>query len=593
MRFIFALFSFVVALGLFGVGFAQRTFLSGPESFTASTVSLTGNAVTIIDGATLTALAGRQTLSLAGSAAIVAAYGRSTDVRAWLGDTRHTTINYDAANKKLVSRDLPGVATTVPTPVGSDLWLGEFTGRKRLNIPLTVPKEMSVIIVSDGTASAPSTVAISWPLNNRTPWSVPLMLAGALVLLVSLGLLVWALIHRRRTRGPRRKSIRGTKAPRMPRRPRRRVYRATTPSVLPVVRGRRSTRRMLAAGPIVLVSVLLSTGCASLSPAATSPIAVPSPSGSGAGKGGAAVIEHLPVAVVGQIRTIVASIAAIAVAGDISMDPKTLAPRFTGPALAERAGNYAARSKDSAYAAPVVIPAGPVKVTLPQQAVPQPNSWPRAIFTVVQSTAVPAVAPIALILIQQTPRENYKVHYEIALSAALPVLAPEGIGAPRLSADTKLLSLAPEKLIPAYLDVVSQGAASVAAPLFDLSKDTALAEVGIDKQNAVKAGLPAKLAGSFVTAAGAESVIALGSNAAGALVAANIIQSETVTPTSPGDTANPTGAVKSLSGVAGTTKGTVAEYDYQLLFYIPPIGSTEKITLLGFSGGIVNAKEVP
>lgn len=591
MRFIFAFISLVVALALFGVGFAQRTFLSGPESFTASTVSASGNAVTIIDGTVLTALAGRQSLRLAGSPSIVAVYGRTSDVRAWVGDTRYTAVGYNALTKKLTTRDLPGVATTVPTPLGSDLWLQQFTGTDRLDVALTLPKDMSVLVVSDGTASAPSRIAISWPLDNRTPWSVPLMAAGLLLLLAALGLFVWALIHRRRTRGPRRKSMRGTKAPRMPRRPRQRSYRASIPSVLPVARGRRSTRRMIAALPIAMTSLLLVTGCAVGQPSASTSGAVPSPSGNA--KVVVPVVEHLPVATVGQIRSIVAAVAAIAAAGDTSMNAETLVPRFVGPALAERIGNYAARSKDNSYAAPAALPAGPVKVTLPQQTVPQPNSWPRTVFAVVQANVSPPVAPIALMLIQQTPRENYKVHYEIALSAALPVLAPEGIGAPRLSVDTKLLSLAPDKLIPAYLDVIAQGAASASAGLFDLSKDAALAEVGLDKQNSVKAALPAKLAGAFATAAGAESIIALGSNAAGALVAANITQSETVTPTSPGDTANPTGAVKSLSGVAGTTKGTVAEYDYQLLFYIPPIGSTEKITLLGFSGGIVSAKEVP
>ena len=593
MRFISAFFCLVVALGLFGAGYAQATFLSGPTVVTASTVTTSGKAVTIVDGTTLTALPGRQKLTLSGAPAIFAAYGRSTDVRAWVGDTGYSAIGYDLKTKKLNSREVPGTATTVPTPIGSDLWLQEFTGKNSLDIALTLPKDMAVLVISDGTASAPTKVAISWPLDNRAPWSVPLMAAGALMLLVALGFFVWALIHRRRTRGPRRKSIRGTKAPRMPRRPRQRSYRASIPSVLPVARGRRSTRRMIAAVPIALFTVLLASGCAALQSPSSSPVALASPSPSGSGKITVPVVEHLPVASVGQIRTIVASVATVAAAGDTSMDPKTLAPRFTGPALAERAGNYAARSKDSAYAAPAAIPARPVKVTLPQQTVPQPNSWPRTVFAVVQSAAVPAVAPIALMLIQQTPRENYKVHYEIALSAALPVLAPEGVGAPRLSADTKLLSMAPEKLIPAYLDVVALGAASASASLLDLTKDTALAEVGIDKQTAVKAALPAKLAGTFATAAGAESIIALGSNAAGALVAANITQSETVTPTSPGDTANPTGAVKSLSGVAGTTKGTVADYDYQLLFYIPPIGSTEKITLLGFSGGIVSAKEVP
>ena len=63
--------------------------------------------------------------------------------------------------------------------------------------------------------------------------------------------------------------------------------------------------------------------------------------------------------------------------------------------------------------------------------------------------------------------------------------------------------------------------------------------------------------------------------------------------TEAGATVNPEGGVKTLTGVTGTTKGTTASYTSEMLFYIPPITSTEKITLLGYSAGIISAKELP
>ena len=56
---------------------------------------------------------------------------------------------------------------------------------------------------------------------------------------------------------------------------------------------------------------------------------------------------------------------------------------------------------------------------------------------------------------------------------------------------------------------------------------------------------------------------------------------------------NTEGQVKTLSGVTGSTKGTVAVYGDQLLFYVPSSTSTQKISLLGFATGLTSAKELP
>jgi hypothetical protein len=66
----------------------------------------------------------------------------------------------------------------------------------------------------------------------------------------------------------------------------------------------------------------------------------------------------------------------------------------------------------------------------------------------------------------------------------------------------------------------------------------------------------------------------------------------TVTPVEAGAAVNPSGRVKALTGLAISTKGVTASYDAQLLFYVPPVGSEEKIVLLGYSYGLVTASEV-
>ena len=76
------------------------------------------------------------------------------------------------------------------------------------------------------------------------------------------------------------------------------------------------------------------------------------------------------------------------------------------------------------------------------------------------------------------------------------------------------------------------------------------------------------------------------------LVAVNLYETTTVAPVEAGAAVNPTGQVKALSGLAISTKGIVATYSDQLLFYVPPAGSNAKIVLLGYSVGLVQAQEL-
>ena len=85
MRFVIAIVLFVVAFVAIGFGIAQRTILAGADSF--STQVTTGDApITVVDGAALNALPGTQGISISGSDDIFLAYGRTSDVIAWVGD---------------------------------------------------------------------------------------------------------------------------------------------------------------------------------------------------------------------------------------------------------------------------------------------------------------------------------------------------------------------------------------------------------------------------------------------------------------------------------------------------------------------------
>ncbi|HEU0256259.1 MAG TPA: hypothetical protein VFQ96_00300, partial [Microbacteriaceae bacterium] len=245
MRFVVAIVTFVVAAALIGLGLAQRTLFAPDPHITAS-VQLHGQPhYVVIDGAVFGAHPGPQRVLLSGAGAAdgFVAYGRTSDVVAWLsgeaydrlqwGDTGELTARPVAAH-----RTVPGPAVSSPSaaagdasaagaagaagearpdPAGSDLWLRSFSGPAARSVRLDVPRNVSVLIATDGTRPAPAAIQLSWPADTATPWTGPLVVAGLLLLLAGAIVYTLALRHLHRSRRPRRRGRGGGgKMPRLP-----------------------------------------------------------------------------------------------------------------------------------------------------------------------------------------------------------------------------------------------------------------------------------------------------------------------------------------------------------------------------------------
>ncbi|WP_223690277.1 hypothetical protein [Leifsonia poae] len=633
MRFVLAIVAFVAAAVMIAVGIAQRTVFAPPSQVAVSTTVKGDPRYIVIDSTVLNSHPGQQTLAVSGAADVktqVVAYGRTADVTSWLGDETYTSIGYDDATSVLTTKTVKPKAadsdggskptdssTTSPTasptatptatptpsasspatadgktaekagpnPAGSDLWLEEFDGADATLTRMNVPDGISVIISSDGAHAAPNEVRLVWPLDTSTPWSTPLIYGGLGLLVVGLALYLWGLYKLRKSRGPRRKG--GPKMPKLPKAPKYKPSKAveTTP------KGRRSTRRAMVAVPVVLVGALALSGCTTnlladpkptLTKTAT-PIATDLPKAK----------DVLPPAVtVSQLELIMKRISTVATAADAKSDSKLLATRFTGPALQLREANYAIRAKKSDQAALPAILASPLKVALPQAT----STWPRVVTTVVVPSDT-KLAPIALALVQETPRDNYLVNYAVSLEpkAKVPDLAPASIGAPIVRPDSKLLTLPPQDVAAAYGDILMNGDKSKYADLFETDGDTLRTQVGADYKAKMKAAMPATASLTYASQAGPADPIAMATNDSGALVWANLTETDTTKVVEAGAEVNLTdanGPAAALLGAASSKTGIQTTYGYQLAFYVPPAGSDAKITLLGFAQGLVAAKEV-
>jgi hypothetical protein len=600
VRFVVAIVAFVLAAAAIGLGVAQRTVLAGPASV-SSTVATGSAPLTIIDAATLNANAGTQSIELAGTGDIVLAYGRTADVLAWVGDASYNEIGWDPEAQELTSTVVEGTesAADIPPVAGSDLWLREFTGTDLLTRKINAPDGISVIIgveptVADGTAEAPADAAagtaeegsdadeasapldlsITWPLDNSAPASGPLVVGGIVLLLVGLGAFLWALVHARRGRGPRRTTPKLPKRPKPPQlKPDKRRAAKPTPE-LEAPRAGSGRRRAFVAAGIVTAGVLLLSGCGTA--AQPQPITTETPPGG-----------TQPVAVTtGQFEGILTEVADTVAKADEAKDAALAGQRLTGPALALRTANYAIRTADSSVAPLPAIPSEIVPVMLPEST----DTWPRRVFAIARAEGVQAVG---LTLIQESPRENYKVAYAVTLIATVPDVAPAELGASALPPGNNLGLLAPDELAAAYGDVLINGDASESADLFQADGDTLREAIGVDYKAKRRSELPTSAAIEFTNGPGQEQPVAFLTNDSGQIVSLILNDVETVKPVEAGAAVNPKGQVKALLGKDASTRGVVATYGLQLLFYVPALSATDqKIVLLGYAQGLVSAVEV-
>lgn len=611
MRFVVAIFAFVLAFVMIGLGVAQRTIWAEPDQVVAS-ARVDGVApITYIDGSVLNSLEGRQKVDVSGEGELFAAYGRTADVLAWIGDATYNTVEFVEEDRALSLKRVNGLEQFVPNPRGADIWLDEFSRADELSFVVNVPEDISLVLLTDGIEPAPPQFSISWPLDNRTPWSGPLIVGGVLLLLVGIGLYVWALAHFNRARGPRRKP---PKLPKPPKRPKIKARNVVKPVSTPSSKGRRAAGRSVSMVSAVLVASLALTGCATGAELLSAGGPSASPSG-----GAAQATPSIPPAVTeSQMKRILSKVSVTASKADAELDAELAAERFTGPALELREANYRLAKKDGDAQRLPSIPSTEIRVLLPQRT----ESWPRTVFTVVQEvplqTAAPSespspspeedqdaedaaeetepevAAPLALVLVQETARDNFKVAYAVTLTAGavLPEVAASDTGSARLQPSVKVLTMAPEEIAAAYGDILVNGSESEFWNAFDMESDPLFPSIGPEAKAKIKKALPSVASISFANEPADADPIAMATTDAGALVAVYLTETEVVKPTEQGARINTKGLVKALSGVSSTHKGIRSTYGDQLLFYVPPASSDGKIVLVGFATHLLSAKEL-
>ena len=188
------LVALLAVLGLLavGAGVGLRTVWLPDDTVVArASVADPGVVVTTAPGV-LEARPGPVTVSARTSddGPVLLAIGRQGDVEAYVeGLARARLTGFGGPDGSALTSSGDEGDPTVADPATSDLWVQRATGTETATLRYDPPPGRWLLLAAGvGTAPAPSTITLTWPSPVSTPWAVPLIVIGALLLLAAVGL---------------------------------------------------------------------------------------------------------------------------------------------------------------------------------------------------------------------------------------------------------------------------------------------------------------------------------------------------------------------------------------------------------------------
>ena len=232
----------VLGAAALALGIASATLWRPFDTLVSEAAAAPGTTLLMTEPGVLT-MADPQVSVRATGDDVVIALGRTADVEAWVGRDAHTRVTGLAdwnvlATREVAARPGPGVGEPTPPdggegaedpatppadegdppaegeqegaaegteqegaaepdpapdPRGSDLWWAEVSGGDSAELEWTeTDGRWSVLVASTGAGAGAPAIALTWPQEVVTPWLLPGVFVGALLLMI--GLAWWALI---------------------------------------------------------------------------------------------------------------------------------------------------------------------------------------------------------------------------------------------------------------------------------------------------------------------------------------------------------------------------------------------------------------
>lgn len=554
----------LVLLGLLTLlaGIGQRTIWAPSETFTASAPADVAEApLTVIDQDLRTLHGGTVTINIEGDGNFLLAAGRPDDVEAWVGQTAHNKVTGVGEDREFLQVEHADGEAAAPNPAGSDLWVSTENASGELEYEWTPPADgdWTLLLAADGTQPAPANISMTFPNDTSTPWSIPLMVLGVLLILGGIAL---ALLAARKRGGEGDGQGSGF------------AQRARAK-----VQARQSSKLGMTVAGIVTAAALVGTGAAANA-------TTPSPeatSGTASGEPAAAPAEAgTPVLLDAQFRRILEQVSSAADAGDAAKDAAKLGERVAGTELEVRTQNYKIRSQVGSYE-----PRMPVRSTkLLTTVVTTDRNWPRSVLAVTQGDG--NVVPQLLTMVQQSPRENYKLMKTTPLQPGTTFPNIERDGTETLAASDKTgLLYSGEEAMSGLADRLTSPESAFKDKLVEGESSPYIADTLAYQAEVAKAGENGTF--SFTHKVVPESTVVFRTADGGALVLGRINFAFEGTPKAAGDKLTIGDDAAALAGGSETTTGMVLDFAESVAVYVPPAGSTDPMKLVAATRGLVGA----
>lgn len=572
----------IVGLLTMGLGIAQRTVWAPPETITHTVAGDFEDApLTVLDHS-LNDRDGEVQLTVEGEGDMMLAVGRADDVKAWVGDAAHLQVlGYDG-NRGLVAESTSG-ETEVPSPRGSDMWQTVETGTDRITYTWAdpAPGQWAILLASEGDGPAPTDVSLTVPNSEGTPWAIPLIVIGALLTVLGL-----AMLFGRKKGKPEVEPAPGSRAAR---RRSEAGSKARFKERSKVGMGRHGFEGGAAA--VLSLGLIGGLGGAALattsatadqpeSGSAKSAASSTAPSGATAGTGGE--VGGYPVLLEGQLHEIMDSVASTVEAADAAKNAEDLEPRVDGPALQLRSATYEIQSQNSNYEAPTPISAEPIMA----EVITSSYEWPRTVVAVTQSEQ--SEVPQALVLVQEDPRENYKLHSAVEMlpGTTFPQAAEDPAETTTLeNSSDKSLKHSPDSALAALADVLAKKDSKFAD---QVAENTFVEQITAFQKEQQKANRKnADI--SFDHSVMEDNTRALRTADGGALVFGYLSNSMKSTPSEKGGTVKLDKDYAALAGDDRTEEGVKITFGESVMLYVPAAGSDRKIQVIGAAQNLVDA----
>jgi len=589
-------FKTAVALVLLGLltllaGIGQKTVWAPPATVTAvAPAGATAAPLTVIDEKLRTLHGGTVKITVKGEGSFMLASGRPDDVNAWVGKTAHNTVTGVSGDGKALQLDHADGEASAPSPAGSDLWVTTENANGEMNYNWTPPADgdWSLLLASDGTKPAPSSISMTFPNDTSTPWAIPLMVLGGLLILAGAALLVLKPKRGAKdddaagTGGNRKGSLFARRA-RAQAAARARARNADGAPEGTVERGGAESRvataavRRASGAAIALMTAAAVAGTGVAAQASQAPS--PSPSGSSAAAKGSGV----PVLLDAQFRRILEQVAGAVDAGDAAKDAAKLAPRVAATELDVRTQNYKIRSQVGSYE-----PRMPVRATkLLTTVVSSKREWPRSVMAVTQGDG--NVVPQLLTLVQASPRENYKLVGATPLQPGTTFPAINRGGTETLAASDKSgLLYSGEEALAGLGDRLSSADSAFKDKLAEGQSSPYIADTLAYQNDVVKSGANGTFAFSHKVVP--ENTVVFRTADGGALVLGRLNFGFDGTPKNSGDKLTIGDDAAALAGGKDTSTGMVLNFAESVAVYVPPAGSKDPMKLVAATRGLVGAK---